>query len=236
MKHFVLALSALMLPMTAQAQRGDARAIRAAQDLVSDLDNLQLEAQQTARIAHSPIVGQKAQQIARDARVLSRQVNNQILRELQRGARDFQVKRTFDYLEPSIRNLVYEAQAMRAPAARGLEYAANRVEQSLRALSRQLTNGPGPGPGPFPPGPGPGPGPFPPGPGPRPQFEATCRVVLETVWGTDIQDFYGFARAGSEAAAINLARQDGQQQCQYNLAGLNKCTVASCEATRVGRH
>jgi hypothetical protein len=238
MKHFVIALSALMLPLTAQAQRSDLRAIRAAQNLAADLDNLQLEAQEVARMAHAPVVSQKAREIARDSRVLARKVDNQIVRELERGTRDLQVRRALNQLEPHIRGLVYEAQSMRAPAARNLEFAAARVKQSLRALERQLSNGPGPGPGPFPPGPGPGPGPFPPGPGPgpRPQFEATCRVVLETLWGNDIQDFYGFARGASEAVAVNLARQDGQQLCQYALSGLNKCTVANCEANFVGRH
>ena len=217
MKNLVLALSALLLPMTAQAQRVDVYAVRAAQNLVADLDNLHFEAQNTVRLANAPIVRQRAQQIARDSRVLSRQIQQEVVRELQRGTRTVIVARNFERISFSIEDTVRDALAMNAPAARNLSFAASRVEDSLRKVSYALhTTGPGPGPGPG-----------------RQGFEATCRVVLETIWGQDIQDFYGYATATSEAVATNLARQDGQRQCQYSLSGFNRCTVASCDANRI---
>ena len=62
----------------------------------------------------------------------------------------------------------------------------------------------------------------------------SCHVVRETVWGTNIEDYYGTARATSQVEATNLAREDGKWQCERELGNLQKCTVveAACFAER----
>lgn len=216
MKNILIAATLLLLPVTAQAQRGDQQAINAAVNLTVSLDNLNFEASNLLRNAQNPGVRQRAQQVEQGSRQLSRRVNNQILSPLQRGVRSSQVRQNLNSLEPSLDSLIYEAQSFRAPAAGRVERAGAEVGQALNRLRRQLNDGPGPG------------------PGPRPgHYEATCRVVLETIFGNDIRDFYGFASAQSEAISINAARQDGQAQCNAARSGLMKCSVASCDASFV---
>jgi hypothetical protein len=63
---------------------------------------------------------------------------------------------------------------------------------------------------------------------PPPEWDASCRVVLETLWGTDIQSFYGIARnEATPNRAVADARNDGLAQCGAAQAGhvLFKCTV-----------
>jgi len=219
MKNLLIAFSVLLLPMAANAQRGDHQAITAAQNLSFSLDNLNFEASSLARNAQLPVVRQRAQQVEQSSRQLSRRVQNQILTPLQRGVRSNQVRQNLNRLEPTLDSLIFEAQSFRSPAAYRVDQAAGEVGQALNRLKRQLNYVPGPGPGPRPGG----------------QYQATCRVVLETIFGNDIQDFYGYAAAQSEAVSINLARQNGQHQCNAARTGLMKCTVASCDASFVGR-
>jgi hypothetical protein len=82
--------------------------------------------------------------------------------------------------------------------------------------------------------PGPGPGP---GPGPAPDsWYGSCRIVLETIWGDDIRDFFGTATARTENEAIRAARQVGLNACERARPNDNfhRCITDStdCFATK----
>lgn len=63
-----------------------------------------------------------------------------------------------------------------------------------------------------------------------------CRVVRETVWGADLQSYYGTSRAQSKQQAISLAREEGVRQCERGRGGerLQRCVVDEnrCTAAR----
>jgi len=70
----------------------------------------------------------------------------------------------------------------------------------------------------------------------RANWRGTCRVVLETLWGSDLSSYWGRGTSLNQNTAVQLARQDGLRQCEYNRANDNrlKCTVDTynCSATR----
>lgn len=67
-------------------------------------------------------------------------------------------------------------------------------------------------------------------------WHGECRVVHETVWGQDINDFWGQGQGRTEQEAVTRARQDGQNQCERARSGdaWSRCTVDQnrCTATR----
>jgi hypothetical protein len=77
----------------------------------------------------------------------------------------------------------------------------------------------------------------PPPPPPAPLWDASCRVVLEWVWGTDVQSYYGIARGElTPQRAVDDARAQGLAECESAASGhaLLKCTVdtGQCTATQ----
>ncbi len=76
-----------------------------------------------------------------------------------------------------------------------------------------------------------------PGPGPGPgNWHGSCRVVLETIWGQDIREFFGAATAHTENDAIRAARQAGLNACERARSGddVHRCITDTnnCFATR----
>lgn len=68
------------------------------------------------------------------------------------------------------------------------------------------------------------------------RWYGTCRVILETVWGDDLQSFWGRGISDTQQRALQLAQQDGLRQCEYQRYGDNfkRCTIDynQCWATR----
>ncbi len=93
------------------------------------------------------------------------------------------------------------------------------IMQEYRFVWLQCGNGPGPGPGP--------------GPG---NWQGSCRVVLETIWGQDVRDFIGAGSGRTESEAIRVARQAGLNACERARPDDNfhRCITDSnnCFATR----
>lgn len=74
------------------------------------------------------------------------------------------------------------------------------------------------------------------GPQPGRDWLGTCRVVLETVWGQDLQDFTGSALGTTQQEAVRAARDAGLYSCERARAGNNmqRCVADTnrCFATR----
>jgi hypothetical protein len=75
---------------------------------------------------------------------------------------------------------------------------------------------------------------------PQQFWDASCRVVLETIWGADITSYYGTVRdETSPDRAVQDARAIGQSECESarNGAFLEKCTVdnGQCAASPAPR-
>ncbi len=63
-----------------------------------------------------------------------------------------------------------------------------------------------------------------------------CRVVHETVWGQDLNEFWGRSQGRTQQEAVSRASQDGQIQCERarNNDAWSRCVVDQnhCTATR----
>lgn len=63
-----------------------------------------------------------------------------------------------------------------------------------------------------------------------------CRIVHETVWGQDLNEYFGRSQARTQQEALTRARQDGLNQCERARNGdaWSRCTVDQnrCRASR----
>lgn len=91
------------------------------------------------------------------------------------------------------------------------------IDQVYRLVWRRCGSGPNPNPNP--------------NPG---NWLGECRVVHETIWGSDIGEYYGYGSGRSEREAISQARRSGTDRCEQRRNGdtFSRCTVdeSSCFA------
>lgn len=68
------------------------------------------------------------------------------------------------------------------------------------------------------------------------QWRGYCRIVLETIWGQDVRDYYGNSYASSQSEALNRARNQAWGTCEHdrNQSNLHRCVVDQnrCYAVR----
>jgi hypothetical protein len=73
-------------------------------------------------------------------------------------------------------------------------------------------------------------------PQPGPGWIGNCRVVLETLWGQDLQDYIGSAAGATQQEAVQAAEQAGHYACERSRSGNNtqRCVTDTnrCFATR----
>lgn len=74
-------------------------------------------------------------------------------------------------------------------------------------------------------------------PPPPPSWFANCRIVHETIWDADWQEFWGQARGNSQQEALAYARQSGFAQCEQVRGedAQSRCVVdrGQCAASQV---
>jgi hypothetical protein len=145
--------------------------------------------------------------VADAAEDLHRDVNYEITRPLLAGESEFSVSRNYRELRRGISRL-QQSERYASPLPRDIEESLRDAYWLLDELGEALENGrPGPGPG-------------------RGAWVGTCEVVLETIWGEDLQRFQGTGDGRTQSEAVANAQQDGMRQCQQHLnGGFTKCTV-----------
>ncbi len=194
------------------------RAINLSEDLKYELTDLAQEARAEARAANRDRRKQKLLAVARQARELKQAINQELIPKLEREARQRRIKRVFDnQIKPEFQDIKFAIEDMRrVPYGITEEY--DDVRAAFRKLNR-LMNRSGDG--------GTGGG----------RFVGQCKVVLETLWGHDMSEFYGTASARSQEAAKQQAKADALSQCRDNGGdqGLLKCNVVGKECFATGR-
>lgn len=182
--------------------------ISTGQDLAQSLRQIAYESDhvvQRAQINGNYHRAQQFRRLSRSSTKLAADVRSQIVRPARQGAGKFILSQSFSRIDfhtykttlVGIYRLPYDI--------RDLNYDVDSAKRKLARLLRLGGGGPGPGPS---------------------RWVGTCTVVLETIWGSDLQKFFGHARGRSKHEALTFAKQDAMRQCQaQNGHGLTKCTV-----------
>lgn len=213
----ILGLGAAATPAWANRQGVE----QAAQTLRRDLNQLSQVAQNVANNANTNGNRQRAQRfqdLAIESNTLAQDVRQFVLRPLQQGASQAELRRSARSLdERRVQNAVRQINQIPDNVQRSLRDARVSLLQLRHQLDADWGNGGGGGGG---------------------LWLGDCRVVLETIWGTDLQSFYGRGRGASRQGAINEAREDGANQCTSSLrfGRLTRCTVDQGQCNAQRRH
>lgn len=189
------------------------QATRASQELVQALVQTAQESNGEAMASRrrgQDLRANKFQNLSQDARMLAQQVRRSVLNPLRQRRNINFIRQQARQLRPGFQRLQTTAGSILFMPV-DIRYSLQDVSQWQQALRQSLfgyTGGPG-GPG------GPGYGPY----------KATCEVVLETLWGSDLQKFYGRAVARNPQMAVAQAEREAMQQCGARRSGLTQCTV-----------
>jgi hypothetical protein len=200
---------------TPQAFASRAETADVATDLRQDLTQLSGAARNVAENAESngnQVRAQRFRAVARESNDLAQDVRQYIIRPLQQGASQAQLRANFRYVnENQLENALQQINQMPENVAQRVRSVRTGFRQLQRALNDNWGGGGGG------------------------NWVADCRVVLETIWGADLQDFYGRARGPTQQAAVRAAREEGLNQCNYQREGLlTRCVVDqnNCSAER----
>ena len=199
-----------------------------AQSLAQQLNQLSNLSFSQSQFARDPYVSGELSQLAYQTRNLSYSVSRDVVRPLYRND-ERQAKYGLQRLDREFQQATVTFRNVERTARR-LDPEVSRLGRSIAVTRNQLISSfdrfgrPG-----FPGYPG--------VPGQPAFWQGQCRVTLETIWGKDIQHFYGQAQGYSELQAVSLAKRDALQQCDQRRSNLAKCTVhePECGAVRVGR-
>ena len=232
LKKIMLILMLLPLTTVLEARRDTPRrddsrnnAIRIANKLTRSLDKMSRIAARVEERADNngrARRSRKFRKVKRIANRMSGRIEDVIVVGLEDGVALPRLKRKFNNMKNAGLLRLEDALAVIRRMPPRMEDSVANYQASKRALTRALGNR---------------------RPGGNGMFRARCRVVLETIWGGDIQNFQGRASGATRRRAIERAKRDGQTQCREELANMNgsfpfplyKCTVTnSCTVNRRG--
>jgi len=211
------------LSAPAFATRNDAA--NSARNLRQDLTQLAASTRNVAQNAASngnTVRAQRFRTVAQEANALSQDVLQYVVRPLQQGYSQAQIRNSFRYVNiQRLNQAIASINQIPARVSQDIQNVRMGYRQLQQAVNQNWGGGGGSGGG---------------GGGGQGQWISDCRVVLETVWGSDIRDFYGRARGITQQRAVSAAREDGMRQCSYARQGLlTRCVVdnSNCGATRI---
>ncbi len=202
-------LLATLVATAASPAYANHEALQKAQELNQVLDTTAREAREVSIEAGrrgQQVRAQRFQALAQDARILAREVQTQIVRGLRQGQRIHIVRQNFQALEHNFDQLQSSASVI-AAMPQDIAYLLRESQQLRRQLGRILRSIGGGG-------------------GGHGLLTAVCEVVLETIWGSDLERFYGRAVGHNPQQLIIAAEQQAMSQCVARRTGLTKCTVA----------
>lgn len=207
-------------------------AMTAAEDLEQTLKLVQRNAKRAsnrARYNGKQTRANKFARLANTAGKVKEKLVSKVINRLRRDAPPRRIRRGVTSLEGSMASLNTSADAVKRkprPLRNGLGNANDQFDELMRVVFSDDDHEP-----------------VPPPPPPRLEVEATCNVVLETFFGTNIQKIpgIGIAENNDQFAAKNMAMNNAYRSCRkiirrnYGDSPMFKCTkdYASCSIKRL---
>lgn len=222
MKYFVTIAALLVSSVTIASSsergpdfnlEGGGRALIYAEDAADKLNDVKSSADNAADYYARNGNYQRAQEfedVSDRTKSLQQDLYYEVVRPLRDGESDSQVARSFRQLQSEISNLRRAEDALTSEPNDIRNLLADTY-YLLNQLGDELDRGCVPQ-----------------------QWVGTCEVVLETLWGDNVDKFYGVGEGRTQQEALVAAQRDGQNQCQAHRSNLTKCTLnnANCSAHR----